>query len=472
MKQCKSCSSKGFFLSLKNGLCPDCYKELQTLENTYDEIVDSIAADNFNIKEITSSLNKLIVKIRKFNTTSNSINENDCLRLLNTLSISAPNVNSNLSAPIPFQVNISENLLDNTTNNNSLSNNNISNIDIVKANNLYTPNVINNNVTTTKDMVNEKEENIEQTSENIIFNNSNLNNMNLLNDIHVTSSPSKAIEAVLEDEEKITFEEIKTITNPTISNSVYEEAAKLITSIQQSSDNLQDLAYYTLILKNTYLETLLSYHITEINNINVKDLIANTLNILAIKLKCSSNEVFSFFNYISIGIQTSGQHLPHSEILEISAQKIGYGKVIDTYHSYVNPLKTINTQTQKTTGISSDYVSNAPSIEIALKQLESFADGYKFVSYNMNFISSFINHYYSLYFGHDLITNSECLLKLYRTRYKNYYGEPTKKFDLNSVCHDILSPNEISELNNISSKSISFSTASYKVYENLKYRYK
>lgn len=406
-KECKCCSQKSIFLKLTKGMCPQCSNEYLQLEKKFSDITTTMSNNNFDKKLITLDLNQLIVNLRKFKNCDVSLQESDCMRLLELLK------SDNKLESLKIE---SEDLVST-----------VSSIDEI-------PN--------------------EENKKTLLF--------------------EPAEENQEEENQEDTIEATpKAINNPSINlQEIVDTVTKLVSKISVEPLDDNDLAYNILSLKDYYTKYLLNTNIKSLGGINIQDLIDNKLLYLSNKYNCDINEVFDVFNYVTVGIETSGQLLPSSEILELSSYKISYGKIIDTYKTYCKPFKSISKSAIAKTGISNDLVEDAPPIGTVLFNFYNFANGFKVITYNSSYIMNFIDHYLKLYNNLTIDNNKECLLNLYRTRYKGYHGEASKQHDITTICYDVLSNNDINEINAKKGHADTIAFASYKIFEILKYKYK
>ena len=100
-------------------------------------------------------------------------------------------------------------------------------------------------------------------------------------------------------------------------------------------------------------------------------------------------------DYVVIDIETTGGFAPSDRITEIGAVKMRNHKVIDKWHTLVNPLRSIPVSITALTGITNEMVRDAPVFaEIADGLMEFMGDGI-FVAHNVNFDYGFISQEYT-----------------------------------------------------------------------------
>ncbi len=271
----------------------------------------------------------------------------------------------------------------------------------------------------------------------------------------------------------LVFEEkIKEPSTPSIKDNLYLQTSKLISILKDRHSHINDLAQNLFLLKDTYMPVLKENSIFEVDDINIEKLIKDTIKILVIRTNQKEENLYDFFNYVVFAIQTNGIRTKSNDILEISALKIRYGKIVDEFYTFINPMKSIELAIQRSTGITNADIMDAPTFDEAIPDFMSFADGLKLISHNSKFMTAFLNNKYHILNGCDIPNKVGCSMDLYRTRFRDYYGEPAKAVDILHCATDILSFEEVSIINTHNSIAISTAYGTYEIYEKLKYKYK
>lgn len=458
VKQCSTCSNKGIFLKLNDGICTTCFKRLNDLESLYTNILQKVALNNNYDTNTINILNNLLSDLSNYNTKfSNSI-KNRCLDLLTSLN------SQNHEENQLKQENLSDNI----------SSNNIINLDFKKAKvknvlepvplTINTDQTVNNSISLDFSSI------IPTTDTHAEF----IENKKI--DIELMSTP---IDTNIKTENLSTlpasFENkvIDTTINLSSNSFEYNSLNEKCTILEKT---LKDLSSSTNLIAKSYfdIKSEFSSILEEANELNSKALkiLEETKGILCIRTNKNENDLFSFFNYVAISLQTTGINPNTCNIIEISAYKIEYGEVSDSFYTLVNPIKSIKSTITSSTGISNSDVLNAPTIDIALKKLIEFIDSFDLLSYGAKFVDSFLNASFNKLTNTNLNIKNTCTMTLYKTRYKAYHGEIAKFFDISSCCYDLLSNSDLEYINSLSSISKSNAYAAYKVFEILKYRYK
>ena len=96
--------------------------------------------------------------------------------------------------------------------------------------------------------------------------------------------------------------------------------------------------------------------------------------------------------YTVIDIETTGLSKNYHHITEIAAVKIRDRKIIDSYHTLVNPHVRIPEFISTLTGIDNELVKDAPSITEVLPLFHRFLGDDIFVAHNATFDYGFLEH--------------------------------------------------------------------------------
>lgn len=430
INKCSACENKGFLLKLEKGLCPNCLSDLKNIESEYTTLLQSISINPNDKTNNSNTLSKLIPNITKFSNYSNILNMDVVSQLITSLSVNKLADNFNSSSPSINKV--------------SSDNKNIDCDDCDSIDTNY----------------------VDYTSGlEPLDNNLNLQ-LSLKEDF---SSYIESSDNLLENESS------NDLLNPSdkiIMDNIYSNTSDIISVLSNTNLSLNELGRNFFKLKNTFYPVLKQYNINEVNGTIITDYINSTEKRLCHLTSRSSDTLYDFFNYAILSIQTSGLNVESNYILELSALKINYGEIVDEFYTLINPMKTINPDITKKTGITYEMVASSPTLDIALLKLKEFIEDYNLVIYNSANVLSFLNFYYNNLFGYTLKNKDTCCLRLYRSRYKNYHGEPVKISDLYSICLDMLTEEDLHNIEDFNSMSKSTSYAVYKLFEILKSRYK
>jgi DNA polymerase-3 subunit epsilon len=126
---------------------------------------------------------------------------------------------------------------------------------------------------------------------------------------------------------------------------------------------------------------------------------------------------FEDAEYCVIDVETTGLSARYNGIIEIGIVKVSGLKIVDTYHSLINPGKAIPYYITSFTGISDDDVYDAPFFEDVADEILSFISDSVLAGHNFSFDKSFIKKEF-IYSGKEEPDNPQvCTLKLSRRVY-------------------------------------------------------
>jgi len=94
--------------------------------------------------------------------------------------------------------------------------------------------------------------------------------------------------------------------------------------------------------------------------------------------------------YSIIDIETTGGHASGNRIIEIAIYNFDGEKIIDHYHSLINPERKIPVFITSLTGIDNEMVADAPVFADVAKEILSFTQDSIFVAHNVNFDFTFV----------------------------------------------------------------------------------
>lgn len=434
MKKCLCCLNTKLFMKLTNGLCSTCYSDFKKCEDEYKTLLKKVTTKGEDPSEIIASINLLMIKLRKFDSISNSVKSSDCIELLKILSTFNNTKNIELNN-LSFQT---------------------------PVNNSSESSKKNDDSTLTNDVISN------ESTNSLIHNINNVNPDNPLNPLPLNTEDNLLIKNPDPTVTTVTYEPIKPLVTPELIN----EATDIIYKLKDENIGIDELCYCAFTLKETYLPLLKDISIAGLDDINIKKIIENSLNKASIVLDCEVDTIYSYYNYVTYSIQTTGLKAENSNIIEIAAAKVKFGQVEDTFHTLVNPVKTISRSIEEKTNIKNENLHNAPTIDIAIKSFCEFVEDLTLVSHNSNYNYGFIKYNYERIYGKEFNSKTDCSMKLYRKRYKQFHGEPPKDSTLNYCYNDVLSESDIEFINNTDSIALSNALGTYKLYEVIKNRYK
>ncbi len=94
--------------------------------------------------------------------------------------------------------------------------------------------------------------------------------------------------------------------------------------------------------------------------------------------------------FVVVDIETTGTSAITSELIEISAVRIINGCITDTFHSYINPHKTIPEKISQLCGITASMLENAPAVDTVICNFLDFCGTDPLVAYRADFCIAFL----------------------------------------------------------------------------------
>ena len=135
--------------------------------------------------------------------------------------------------------------------------------------------------------------------------------------------------------------------------------------------------------------------------------------------------------YAIVDIETTGGFASGNGITEIAIYVFDGGKIIDEFHSLVNPNQKIPLYITALTGISQAMVASAPTFEEIAHEVYAILQSAVFVAHNVNFDYSFIKHQLNQC-GYELNSKKLCTVRLGR---KVFPGLPS--YSLGNFCRSM-----------------------------------
>ena len=133
--------------------------------------------------------------------------------------------------------------------------------------------------------------------------------------------------------------------------------------------------------------------------------------------------------YTVFDIETTGLSMTFDFIIEIAASKVQYGEIIDTFSSFVRPIKRIPKFIEEKTNITNEMVQNAPGIKEVLLKFKKFSNNTCLVGQNVNFD---IGHIFQAYKNNNIEYNYTGIIDTLQIA-RNFYGNELKTFNLKSL---------------------------------------
>src|SRR5689334_4622742 len=119
--------------------------------------------------------------------------------------------------------------------------------------------------------------------------------------------------------------------------------------------------------------------------------------------------------FVVVDVEATGAKTPPNRLIELGAYRIRGGRIVDTFHSLVNPEIPIPRFVASLTGISNDMVRGAPVFADVAPQWLDFVSDSVLIAHNAPFDTSFLNHEISrVYPGHRMVNPHLCTVRLSR----------------------------------------------------------
>lgn len=136
---------------------------------------------------------------------------------------------------------------------------------------------------------------------------------------------------------------------------------------------------------------------------------------------------FDEINLNFLDIETTGNNYKRDKVTEVYISKVRKGEVIDTFHSLINPERSIDPYITQLTGISNELLQDAPTFEEVAEDIFFFLNDELMIAHNARFDYSFLKHSLDE-LGLTLGLNYCCTVKISRLLYPEY-----RSHNLNSI---------------------------------------
>ncbi len=117
--------------------------------------------------------------------------------------------------------------------------------------------------------------------------------------------------------------------------------------------------------------------------------------------------------YAIVDIETTGNYTQRNKITEIAIYIYNGEKIVNKFHSLINPESIIPPYISSLTGITNQMVENAPKFYEVAKTIYQLLDKKIFVAHNVNFDYNFIRQEFK-YLGGDFQARKLCTVRLAR----------------------------------------------------------
>ena len=133
-----------------------------------------------------------------------------------------------------------------------------------------------------------------------------------------------------------------------------------------------------------------------------------------------------YYNFVVFDTETTGLAPSRDRIIELAAVKFKDGFPVETFHTFINPERSIPEEASRINKICDKDVENAPVIGKVIESFDSFVGDNILVAHNLEFDLKFI--YYS---GSDILTGTNRLIDTLEQA-KKLLKSPKIKYDIES----------------------------------------
>jgi DNA polymerase III epsilon subunit family exonuclease len=120
-------------------------------------------------------------------------------------------------------------------------------------------------------------------------------------------------------------------------------------------------------------------------------------------------------DFVVVDVEATGAKMPPNRLIELGAYRIRDGRIVDKFHSLVNPEIPIPRFVAALTGISNEMVRRAPVFADVAPRWLDFVSESVLVAHNAPFDTNFLNHETSrVYPGHRMVNPHLCTVRLSR----------------------------------------------------------
>ena len=157
--------------------------------------------------------------------------------------------------------------------------------------------------------------------------------------------------------------------------------------------------------------------------------------------------------YVTMDIETTGFNLEKDNIIELAVCKVRNKRIIDSFTSFINPMKPIHKAITEVTGITDNMLKDADTINIVLNKLVDFIGDLPIVVHNADYVMKFIKANTNIKLENEVI-DTLTLSKKKLTHLKVYTIKAILEFSGNSEV--------------VLNRSIDYARVIAKVFETLK----
>ncbi len=140
--------------------------------------------------------------------------------------------------------------------------------------------------------------------------------------------------------------------------------------------------------------------------------------------------------YSVIDLETTGGNAKQGRITEVAIYKFDGEKIVDEFHSLINPECSIPPFVKRLTGISDEMTAQAPKFYEVAKDIIQITERTNFVAHNVKFDYSFLNAEFAS-LGYNFKRERYCTLQLSQLLIPNL-----PSYSLGNLCNSLDIPLE------------------------------
>lgn len=95
-------------------------------------------------------------------------------------------------------------------------------------------------------------------------------------------------------------------------------------------------------------------------------------------------------SYVCVDVETTGLNAKEEKLIEIGAIKVLDGKIVDTFHSFIQPGRPIGARIEALTGITDKMLAGAPLAAEVMPKFHGFCGELPLLGHNLIFDYSFL----------------------------------------------------------------------------------
>lgn len=115
-----------------------------------------------------------------------------------------------------------------------------------------------------------------------------------------------------------------------------------------------------------------------------------TVHIIEVEVNGRATEPGNTDSYVAIDLETTGLEPKHDKIIEIGAVRVIGGEIRQTFSTFVNPRRELDSRIRELTGITGEMVEDAPDVDDVIGQIVDFCRDLPLLGHHVIFDYSFL----------------------------------------------------------------------------------